>query len=127
VRTAVSEGEVEVSTDGNRLRLRSGQSAGYDAAGLIVQGASLPAAAVAAWREGDIVLERQPAEAAIQQIARYYPGRVWVLGTLAPTPVSGVFRSERAEAGIRSVATMVDARVWKLPGNWLLVQPATKN
>ncbi len=126
VRTAVSEGEVEVSTAGSRLRLRAGQSAAYHDGGAIEPGASLPVAAVAAWREGDIVLERQPAEAAIQQIARYYPGRVLVLGELGSAPVSGVFRSERAEAGIRSVAAMAGARVLQLPGGWLLVRPGAE-
>ena len=123
VSAAVSEGEVEVRAGGSRLRLRAGQSAAYRQGGAVEQGASLPAAAVAAWREGDIVVERQPAAAAIAEIARYYPGRVLMLGELESAPVSGVFRSERAEAGIRSIAAMAGARVWQLPGGWLLVRP----
>lgn len=126
VSTAVSEGEVEVSAAGSRLRLHAGQSAAYREGGTVEQGASLPAAAVAAWREGDIVLERQSAAAAITQMSRYYPGRVLVLGELAAVPVSGVFRSEHAEAGIHSIAAMAGAHVWQLPGGWLLVKPGAK-
>lgn len=126
VSTTVSEGEVEVSAAGSHLRLHAGQSAAYREDGAVEPGASLPAAAVAAWREGDIVLERQLAATAITQMARYYPGRVLVLGKLDAVPVSGVFRSERAEAGIHSIAAMAGARVWQLPGGWLLVKPGVK-
>lgn len=126
VQATVSEGEVEIRAGRERLRLRAGQAAGYRQDGQILPQATVLPAAVAAWREGDVVIQQQPAATAIAQIGRYYPGRVLVLGDLGAAPVSGIFRSEQAEAGIRSVAAMAHARVVRLPGGYLLVRPGPR-
>lgn len=123
VRTAVSEGRVEVSAAGTAVQLQAGQVAGYLHGGDVIRAADTPVAAIAAWREGDIVVERMAPADAIAEIARYHRGRVVVLGALDAGPVSGVFRAEGAAAGIQSVAAMAGARVQALPGGWLLVRP----
>lgn len=125
VRTAVTEGEVELRSSGTVVRLRAGQSAHYRQGGAVSMPQTLPVASIASWREGDIVLEQQRPAVAIREIARYYPGRVLVYGDFGAQPVSGAFRTDKAGEAIRSIAALAGAEVRSLPGGWLLVSGNT--
>lgn len=63
--------------------------------------------AATGWREGKIVIEGQPFAEAIEELARYRPGRVLILTDLPDAkPVSGTFAIDQIDAAIAAIATL---------------------
>ena len=129
VQTSVSRGLVRVSADATGseegVRVSAGQRVHYGRDTPV--STPVPAGtSIAAWREGDIVLDGLPLAAALHEVARYRGAPVVVLGDFAHTaPVSVTFRSSEAEAAIRALAALGGAQVRELPLGVLVVQDGT--
>lgn len=99
---AVREGEVEVAKDGERTRLKAGEGAKFDEAG--VQRLSV-AADRFAWRSGRIVLDAVPLRQALQELDRYYPGTIELAdASLASRRVSGTLFIGNPREGLETIA-----------------------
>lgn len=129
VYTAVAEGEVALATRtvaAPGVRLQAGQAAEYRRDGQVRRLARATADTIGAWRHGELLLTGVDGRAAITRIARYRNAPVWIMGDLGPTPITAVFRTDRADQAITSVASQLGLRVSRLPAGVLLVQPAKK-
>lgn len=126
VRVAVSSGRVAVASpeaapplpvgEGEQVRYSPGQPA--------VRLGTMPADAVAAWRQGQIVLANADLETAVATIARYRSEPVFLTGGSAGTrPISAVFRTDRPDEALEAVAELAKLRVTRLPGGVLLLRP----
>lgn len=127
VEVGVTEGSVQVrAPDGTQGRpMQAGERIRYTASGLAPL-AARPATRLAAWRKGEILLEKQPVETAIAEIGRYRRGRVWTLGDFSKVePVSGLFLIERPDEALQTLARMRGLRMTVLPGGYLIVRPGT--
>jgi transmembrane sensor len=120
-RLSVAEGAVRAIGNGGSkaLLLHAGQAVTFGAQGPVRVTAP---AEIAAWRTGDIVIERQPVAAAIREIARYRSGPTFDWSDAAPlTPISGAFRVDRADDALDAVARQAGLSVRYLPGGVAIV------
>lgn len=101
----VTEGVVEViaSGPGSPTRVHAGQLARYGASGVsLVEPVDLRVAT--AWQRGKLIFEAEPLTTVVEEINRYRPGRVIVLGeALARHPVSGVFDLDRLDSAVTTI------------------------
>ncbi|MEH6415970.1 FecR family protein [Pseudomonas sp. CGJS7] len=125
VRTAVSEGLVEVaSAGGDAVGVRAGQAVVYAAGGAVSRPYPIDSADIAGWRHGELLLDGVPAERALQRIARYRAAPVWTVGSFAGAPrISATLRTDRPDEAIDAVARSARLRVQRLPSGVLLVRP----
>lgn len=126
VEIGVTEGSVQVrAPDGSQSApLHQGSRIRYSRSGLVPL-APLSASQLAAWRNGEILLEHRRIDSAIAEIARYRRAPVWVLGDFGQAaPVSGLFLIERPDEAINTIARMRGLRITSLPGGALIIRPA---
>jgi transmembrane sensor len=126
VQASVSVGAVRLAADAVSpgVQLRQGMRASYAPGGPVSEPQAVRAGDVAAWRQGELLLDRVAVDAAIREVARYRSGPVWVLGDLGPAaPVTAVFRTERPDEALQALAGLVRARVTVLPGGAMLLRP----
>lgn len=103
----VTEGVVDVSAPGDRAhtptRVHAGESVRYKASGVgRVEPADLRVAT--AWQRGKLIFEAEPLTTVVEEINRYRPGRVTLLGeALARHPVSGVFDLDRLDSAVTTI------------------------
>ncbi len=125
VSISVTEGSVQVrAPDGRQTApLQTGERVRYSASG-IDRLVPLSASQLAAWRNGEILLEHQSIESAIADIARYRRAPVWTLGDFGTAaPVSGLFLIERPDEALQTIARMRGLRIITLPGGAMLIRP----
>lgn len=127
VDVGVSEGVVRVSAPegrGEGVTLKAGERVRYRPGGPAEQLASTDSASIAAWRSGALLLRDMPLSRAIAEIGRYRSAPIFTLGDLdAGKPVSGVYRTDRPDDALATIAVMRQLRVRTLPGGILVVQP----
>lgn len=125
VRTAVSDGLVEVRSAGSAaVSVRAGQAVSYGQGGAISQPLPIDPADIAGWRRGELLLDAVPARQALQRIARYRQGPVWTLGSFDGLPrITATLRTDRPDEAIEAIASRARLRVQRLPGGVLLVRP----
>lgn len=97
VRVTVAEGRVAVQADNASSLLGAGQQVQVHA-GQLGATASVDAAAVMAWRSGQLVFESTPLAEVVTVIQRYHAKPIRLSDpTLGSLPVSGVFDSAQVE------------------------------
>lgn len=116
---AVEEGRVRVELSAKSETLEAGQAVEL-IAGRVAR-SSLEPGSVALWRQGMVYLRDRPLAQAIDQIRRYFPGRIVVADVaLEQEPTTGVFHVADPEAALRGLAQAHGARVRAI-SPWLLV------
>lgn len=128
VQISVTEGAVEVQgrARGAAHLLKAGERARYSDSG-VVPLSSRPVSAMASWRKGELLLDQQPVDEAIHQIARYRAAPVWLWGDFGDLPtVSGVFLISRPDEALATIARMRSLERVELPGGALLLRRKEK-
>ena len=81
----------------------------------------MPADHVAAWLEGELIVEQRPLGAVVDDIRPYFRGYVLLYGDgLEEQPLTGVYRLSEPENALRAVAAAYDATVFRLTP-WVLI------
>lgn len=120
VSVAVEEGRVRVDSRNAGETLSAGQAVQVAATGEFVRTALEPGA-VAMWRQGQVYLRNRPLAEAVDEIRRYYPGKIIVTNAaLEKQPTTGVFDVTDPEAALRGLAQAHGATVRRI-SPWLLV------
>lgn len=126
VDVAVTQGAVSVEPEsgGDRsVLLREGESAAYDSSGSLARTRALEPDSVAAWRRGELMIDRRELPEVIRQIGRYRSGPTWIWGDLsARRPVSGALRIGDADAALRDLAAEQGLKIAWLPGGIAIVR-----
>jgi len=119
---AVSGGAVRVLAARGAMPLTAGQRAHY-VDGVATRLADVRPDRVAAWRSGELLIDRQPVASAIAEIRRYRSAPVIVLADPGRAkPVSGVFRVDRPDDALAAVTAAAGLRLTRLPGGILLIR-----
>lgn len=119
---AVGQGAVRVIAARGATPLTAGQRAHY-VDGAVARLADVRPDRIAAWREGELLIDRQPAAAAIAEIRRYRAAPVILMADLGRAkPVSGVFRIDRPDDALAAIAAAAGLRMTRLPGGILLIR-----
>lgn len=125
VSVAVSQGAVAVHAPevGEGVLLRASQRAHYGRNGPVTRLDAIDPVNIAAWRQGEILIDKANVADAVSQIKRYRSAPVFVLGTPdASVRISGVFRVDRPDEAIEAVARMARLTVYRLGGIMILRQ-----
>ncbi len=126
---AVTSGEVRaLSPEESRpgLVLRAGQRARWTTGGEPARVGDMPAARIAAWRQGDILLDSVALRAAIHEIGRYRTGPTFVMGDVdALPPVTAIIRADRPDEGLSALAASAHLQILHLPAGTAIVRPAS--
>ncbi|RFC66517.1 DUF4974 domain-containing protein [Fulvimarina endophytica] len=118
----LERGSVLVSRRGEDALLEPGQMIMASAAGLsAVASADLDQSL--AWRDGRIVFRDRPFAAALDDLERYYGGRVMLMTDRASGRlVSGHYRIDDPDIAIRTLARSVGIDVTRFPGGILILR-----
>lgn len=110
------EGEVAVICQSVHRQLRAGQQLSYNASGVgEVVRANLEQ--VTAWRQQQLIFNRQPLSQVIDEINRYRPGKIILLNSqLGRRLVQARFRLDQLESVAALIHDVYGAKVTALPG-----------
>lgn len=126
---AVTSGEVRaLSPEEARpgLLLHAGQRARWSTGGAPARAGDVPTSRIAAWRQGDILLDSVAVRAAVHEIGRYRTGPTFVMGDVdALPPVTAIIRADRPDEGLRALAASSHLQILHLPGGIAVVRPAS--
>ncbi len=126
VTVAVTEGVVAVSVAQHEagLMLRASQRARYDREGDLLRLSAAEPSSIAAWRQGEILLESASPDEAIAAIRPYHAGPVYILGTTpSQRRISGAFRTDRTDEALDAIARMAGLSVYRM-GPIAIVRPS---
>lgn len=115
VTVAVASGEVEVDSSGGnrRLRLHPGQQASVERLGGAVAVAAIDHGAVAAWRDGRLVVQDVSLSQVVEILERHHRGRLFIAdAALARRRVTGVFDLSDPVAALRLAIAPHGGRMW---------------
>lgn len=118
VEAMVEQGQVRVAAaDGaGWTYLQAGQRAGFTAGGRVSRLADVAPDRIAAWRQGELLLDAVEVNEAVQRIARYRPGPTFIRGDLSRLPVvNAAFRIDRPEQALDALAGTAGLSVTRLP------------
>lgn len=119
----VTDGMVDVHA-GHSLRLRTSERARYGADGAVQRLPAIPADSIAAWRQGEILLDHVSVREAVAQVRRYRRAPVYLLGEPdAARQISGVFRTDQPDQALDVIASVGGLSVRRV-GSVMLLQPA---
>lgn len=125
---AVTDGVIRVRSPGEGapwMTLRVGQRASWTEVGTSARKPDIPASRIAAWREGDILLDGVAVRAAVREIGRYREGPTFVMGAVdALPPVTAIIRADRPDEGLEALAASARLEILHLPGGIAIVRPA---
>lgn len=128
-RTAVTvaQGAVRVrgrdATSVPAVQLRAGETAVYDTNGRITTSRISSLSSIAAWREGELLIDGLSISDAIAAVARYRRAPTWVWTDLSGgVPVSGAFRTDRADDALQALANEAGLSISWLPGGIAIVR-----
>ncbi|MEN5266342.1 FecR domain-containing protein [Stenotrophomonas sp. TWI587] len=127
VEAVVEQGRVRVAaTDrGGWTYLEAGQRARFAPAGRVTRLDDVALDRIAAWRDGELLLEAASVEEAVQRIARYRSGATFVRGDLSALPaVNAALRIDRPEQALDALAVSAGLSVTRLPMGVAIVAPA---
>ena len=126
VRVTVARGIVDVHAPRDApapVRLKAGDRTSYTDGTIASVEHGIAPEEIAAWSHGDLILDNAPIHEAVAAIARYRRGRVYVLADdTATPPISGAFRTDRADAAITAIAATAGMTVTHLPAGTLLLR-----
>ena len=124
VEVSVSEGAVRVAALPGRpaLRLGVGDRARY-AGDRVSRITALRPDRIAAWRNGELLIDRLSLAQAIAEVRRYRDGPVVVLADLDKAkPVSAVFRTDRPDDALAALAAGAGLRLSRLPAGTIVIR-----
>ena len=127
VQAEVEQGRVRVATrEGGRWTwLQAGQRAAFVPGGPVQRLDDIAADRIAAWRQGELLLDAAGVADAVQRIGRYRRGPTFVRGYLSQLPrVNAAFRTDRPEQALDALAGSAGLRVTRLPMGVAIVQVA---
>ncbi|WP_312316826.1 FecR domain-containing protein [Stenotrophomonas sp.] len=128
VETEVEQGQVRVAAraDGGWTYLLAGQRAGFARGGAVQRHPDRAPDRIAAWREGELLLDATPVADAVAQIARYRDGTTFVRGDLSTLPaVNAALRVDQPEQALDVLAATAGLQLTRLPLGAVIVQAAT--
>lgn len=128
VETEVEQGQVRVAAqvDGGWTYLLAGQRAGFARGGAVQRQPDRAPDRIAAWREGELLLDATPVADAVAQIARYRDGATFVRGDLSTLPaVNAALRVDQPEQALDVLAATAGLQLTRLPLGAVIVQVAT--
>jgi transmembrane sensor len=123
VEVAVSEGAVRVAPASGQspLQLGTGERMHY-ADGAARRIAALRPDRIAAWRNGELLIDKRPLAEAIAEVKRYRRGMVIVLADLSRAkPVSAVFRTDRPDDALAALAAGANLQLTHLPAGTIVI------
>jgi transmembrane sensor len=129
VDTEVSQGQVRVAAtgDGGWTYLLAGQRAGFSPGGRVLRRSDVAPDQIAAWREGELLLDATDVDDAVAQIARYRGGPTFVRGDLSALPaVNAALRVDQPEQALDALAVSAGLRITRLPMGVAIVAPAAR-
>ncbi len=118
VHTEVEQGQVRVAarTDGGWTYLLAGQRAGFARDGVVVRQPDVAPDRIAAWREGELLLDAMPVADAVAQVARYRRGPTFVRGDLSALPtLNAALRVDQPEQALDALAASAGLHITRLP------------
>lgn len=127
VEAEVSQGQVRVAAlpDGGWTYLLAGQRAGFARGGRVVRHSDLAPDRIAAWRDGELLLEATGVADAVAQIARYRDGPTFVRGDLSALPaVNAALHVDQPEQALEALAMASGLRITRLPMGVAIVSAA---
>ncbi|UXS04237.1 FecR family protein [Agrobacterium tumefaciens] len=75
------------------------------------------------WLKGRVVIEAQPLSKALEEVGRYFDGRIFILNrALLDVAVSGDYRIDSAEAAIDSLTTAAGGKITVVPGGYIIIR-----
>ncbi len=118
---AVREGAVRLLPRGGGAELLGAGDWVEVSAGRELARGHMPADHVAAWLDGELIVDERPLGAVVDDIRPYFQGYVLLYGDgLEAQPLTGLYRLSDAENALRAVAAAYDATVFRLTP-WILV------
>jgi transmembrane sensor len=124
---AVTSGIVQVKYETARdgwMRLTAGQRVSWTSGNGPMRQSDVPVSRLAAWREGDVLLNEAPVRTAIHEIARYRSGPTFILGEMdSLAPVTAIIRADRPDEGLDALASSASLTITRLPGGFAIVRP----
>lgn len=123
----VEQGQVRVAASDNAgwTYLLAGQRAGFTREGAVRRLPDLAPDRIAAWREGELLLDTTPVADAVAQIARYRDGAIFVRGDLSTLPaVSAALRVDQPEQALDALAATAGLQLTRLPLGAVIVRVA---
>lgn len=127
VEAAVGQGRVRLASSpgGRWTYLRTGQRAAFAARGQVRRLSDVPADHVAAWRQGELLLDASSVPDALAAIDRYRAGPILMRGDLsALPPINAALRIDRPDQALDALAATAGLRVTRLPMGVAIVQAA---
>lgn len=121
---SVSDGAVQLiaAPGATPLLLRAGQQARYRA-GTTQRLAGAAADRIAAWRNGELLIDDMPLGDAIAKIASYRSGLTLMWADTADKPrVSGVFRTDRPDDALAALMTGAGLELVQLPAGTVIIR-----
>ena len=125
VQADVEQGQVRVAASGGGgwTWLQAGQRATFAPGGRVQRLADQAPDRIAAWRQGELLLDEVGVADAVQRIGRYRRGPTFVRGDLSQLPaVNAAFRIDRPEQALDALAGSAGLRVTRLPMGVAIVQ-----
>lgn len=127
VEAEVSQGQIRVAAtpDGGWTYLLAGQRAGFAPGARVLRRADVAPDRIAAWRDGELLLDAATVPEAVAQIARYRSGPTFVQGDLsALSTINAALRVDAPDQALDALAMSAGLRVTRLPLGVAIVRRA---
>ncbi len=115
------EGSVEIEWKGQRAALAGRQKLSYSAQAGLMPVSDADIEQTQAWLNGLLIVRDWPVERLVQEINRYRPGRIVVMGGLGRRMISGTFYLDHLDDFIAQVQSLFSADARTLPGGLVLL------
>lgn len=116
---SVTQGAVKVATSAaqGEVMLHQSERVRYTESGQLIALDNTPTSGIAAWRNGELLLDNTNIRDAVKQIGDYHRSPVIITGTIPQDrSISGVFRTDRPSEAIDLVARMGGLQVYRFAG-----------
>lgn len=128
VTVSVIEGRVDVYPPRDQsaaVRIQAGERLAYAKDATFPIERNINPDDIATWSRGDLTLDNATLRDAVQAIARYRHGAVYVWGE-PPTAsrVSGVFRIDQPDDALSTIAATTGMQILHLPGHIMVLRPS---
>lgn len=127
IAVAVESGTVEVTPSPLRnrvIRLAAGDRLVLDLATGAIDESRIPPADIAAWRDGQLVVDGAPLAEVVEQLARHHRGGILLAdAALAQRRITGVFNLSDPIAALKAAAATQGAEVRELTPYLLWIRP----